>query len=65
MIESENIEEQILIKLSYIEKQLQRIDNEIAEIKLASINMNKHITFVETLYQTLRHPLNKILSYFS
>ena len=65
MIENENIEEQILIKLLSIERQLDRIDTEIAEIKLASINMNKHITFVETLYQTMRHPLNKILSYFS
>ena len=62
---NENIEDKILIKLSTIEKQLERIDNEISEIKLASINMNNHIKFVENLYQTMRQPLNKILSYFS
>lgn len=62
---NENIEEQILIKLLTIEKQLERIDSEISDIKLASINMNNHIKFVENLYQTMRHPLNKILSYFS
>ena len=64
MIENENIKEQLLIKLSTIEEKLERIDNEISEIKLASINMNNHIKFVEKLYETMRHPLAKILSYF-
>ena len=62
---NDQIEEQILEKLQKIETKIERIEEDVVIVKTNSILMKNHINFIETLYQTMRNPLNKILSYFS
>lgn len=62
---NDQIEEQILEKLQKIESKIERIEEDVVIVKTNSILMKNHINFIETLYQTMRNPLNKILSYFS
>ena len=68
MIENDNIDDLILSKLSKLdnlEKKINELTNDIKEIKENSQKMADHIIFIENLYQTMRHPLHKILSYFN
>ena len=62
MMENNVINQQILER---IENKIERIEEDMVIVKTNSILMKNHITFIENLYQSMRHPLNKILSYFS
>ena len=64
-MQNDEIETDVLKKLENIERKIERIEEDIGIIKTNSILMKDHIKFIENLYQTMRHPLNKILSYFS
>lgn len=64
-MENNVFNQQILEKLERIENKIERIEEDMVIVKTNSILMKNHINFIETLYQTMRHPLNKILSYFS
>ena len=65
MMNNDEIEDQILEKLSKIESKIERIEEDMVIVKTNSILMKNHISFIESVYQTMRRPLYKILSYFS
>ena len=58
------VSELILERLEVIEQRLTRIEADLDVIKTGTYNMNKHITFIETLYETMRIPIDRLLSFF-
>ena len=58
------VSELIVERLDVIEQRLTRIEADLHVIKTGTYNMNKHITFIETLYETMRIPIDRLLSFF-
>ena len=52
-------------KIQEILDKITKIEDDITEIKVNSYKMVKHISFIENLYETMKKPLGKILSFFS
>jgi hypothetical protein len=63
-MESENTKllYKILDKLDNIEERLEKIEKEVNYIKDSSDNMNEHISFVETVYDTVKSPFYFIMN---
>jgi DNA anti-recombination protein RmuC len=52
----------ILKKLDTIEQRIVNIEEEIHDIKQSSDNMNDHISFVESVYDTVKSPFYFIMN---
>lgn len=59
---NEEIQEQILSQLRDISLRLSIIEKQLDHIKLSNDNMNDHIDFVESVYDTVKSPFYYILS---
>lgn len=57
-----NMLTEISNKLNYITEHLNYIENDIKDIKHSSNNMNEHISFVETVYDTVKIPFYYIIN---
>lgn len=62
MEEENSIYLEILEKLNKIEQKLEIMQNDINNIKKSSINMDNHISFVETVYDTIKSPFYYIMN---
>lgn len=62
MEEKNSIYLEILEKLNKIEEKLEIMQNDINNIKKASNNMDNHISFVETVYDTVKNPFYYIMN---
>ena len=58
------VSELIIERLDVIEQRLARIEADGAVITTGIHNMDRHIMFIETLYETMRAPIDKLLSFF-
>lgn len=56
------MEKEILNKLEEINQRLDKLENEIKYIKESSTNMNEHISFIETVYDTIKYPFYFIIN---
>lgn len=52
-------------KVQEILDKITKIEADITEIKVSSDKMVNHINFIEKLYETMKKPLDKILSFFN
>jgi hypothetical protein len=57
--------DEILNKLTAIEQRLTYIEKEIALIKQGTITMNNHISFVESIYNSVKIPFHFMLDKFT
>ena len=58
------VSELIVERLDIIEQRIARIEADLTVITTGTHNMNRHITFIETLYETMRAPIDRLLSFF-
>lgn len=49
-------------KMDIVILTLQRIENNLREVKLSCNTMDEHIDFIESVYTTVRSPLDYIMS---
>lgn len=62
MEEQNSIYLEILEKLNKIEEKLEIIQTDINNIKKSTLNMDTHISFVETVYDTVKNPFYYIMN---
>lgn len=55
----------ILVRLSKIESSLERVERDILDVKQGISKMGGHIEFVEDVYERVKRPLYKVMSYVS
>lgn len=55
----------VLKKLDQIQDKLDLIDKKLELINNSTTNMDNHISFIEVIYNRVKHPLNYIISTFS
>ena len=58
------VSELIVERLDAIEQRIARLEADLTVIKTGTQNMSRHITFIETLYETMRAPIDRLLSFF-
>jgi hypothetical protein len=54
-------DDSICEKLNSIEERLVRIENMLIENKQTSFKLNNHIDFIDSVYDTVKRPLSRIL----
>ena len=59
------MENNLIEKIDLIEKQLSSQSTQLKHIEETCILMQKHIIFIENLYNTMRTPISKLLSFFN
>ena len=66
------MDDNILLLLENINNRLTQIENKLDELKKqqdtitnSSIKMDKHVDFIETVYENVKNPLNYITSRFN
>ena len=59
------MESEILITLKRIEERLDNIERILELNQKSAKKMDEHIEFVDTVYDTVRKPFSKILTYYN
>jgi len=52
----------ILRRIENIEEKLESIEESMSSSSKSCTKMSEHIDFVESIYDVVRHPMNKVLS---
>ena len=55
---------EILEELQKISLRLDKLENDISYLKKGTDNMNNHITFIESVYDTVKYPFYLIMNKF-
>ena len=56
---------EILEKLTNIDKRLEKIENILFSQQVDSKKMSEHIDFIDNVYDNVRKPFSKILTYYN
>lgn len=54
----------IIQKLNDINSKLNDIDNRLKIVENSTDNMDNHISFVENIYEVVKHPMSSLLSLY-
>ena len=55
-------EQEILVQLKNITERLDRIESDVMYLKKSSKNMDNHISFIESVYDTVKYPFYYIMN---
>ena len=64
-METHQVLDQIVKKLESIEHRLDTIEQIVNQNAESAANMDRHIGFVESVYEQIRTPFNKLIAYTS